>query len=136
MPFRESSPVEERIGLFREYETGAFSVTELCARHGISRETFYVWSAAVRAGSRTGSRREATRSRPVRMRRQVGWPTASSRRGVGFRISARRRSRHGSNGSGPRSTGRRPRRSATSSSARGWWNQRVAGAVRSGRARW
>ncbi|WP_315811377.1 integrase core domain-containing protein [Bradyrhizobium sp. SZCCHNR2028] len=43
MPFRESSPVEQRIGLFREYDTGAFSVTELCARHGISRETFYVW---------------------------------------------------------------------------------------------
>jgi transposase InsO family protein len=43
MPFRESSPVEERIALFREYETGAFSVTELCRRHGISRETFYVW---------------------------------------------------------------------------------------------
>jgi len=43
MPFRESSAVEQRIGLFREYETGAFSVTELCARHGISRETFYVW---------------------------------------------------------------------------------------------
>jgi transposase InsO family protein len=43
MPFRESSPVEERIALFREYETGAFSVTELCARHGISRETFYIW---------------------------------------------------------------------------------------------
>jgi transposase InsO family protein len=43
MPFRERSPVEERIALFREYETGAFSVTELCARHGISRETFYVW---------------------------------------------------------------------------------------------
>src|SRR5919108_1716316 len=43
MPFRESSPMEERIALFREYETGAFSVTELCARYGISRETFYVW---------------------------------------------------------------------------------------------
>ncbi len=43
MPFRESSPVEQRIGLFREYETGVFTVTELCARHGISRETFYVW---------------------------------------------------------------------------------------------
>jgi transposase InsO family protein len=43
MPFRESSPVEERISLFREYETGAFSVSELCTRHGISRETFYVW---------------------------------------------------------------------------------------------
>lgn len=43
MPFRESSPMEERIALFREYETGAFSVIELCARYGISRETFYVW---------------------------------------------------------------------------------------------
>lgn len=43
MPFRESSPMEERIALFREYETGAFSVKELCAQRGISRETFYVW---------------------------------------------------------------------------------------------
>lgn len=43
MPFRESSPVEQRIGLFREYDTGVFTVTELCARHGVSRETFYVW---------------------------------------------------------------------------------------------
>ena len=43
MPFRESSPVEERIALFREYESGAFSVVELCDRFGISRDTFYVW---------------------------------------------------------------------------------------------
>jgi transposase InsO family protein len=52
MPFRESSPVEERIALFREYETGAFSVTELCARHGISRETFYVWKRRRASGER------------------------------------------------------------------------------------
>jgi putative transposase len=52
MPFRESSPVEERIGLFREYETRAFSVTELCARHGISRETFYVWKRRRESGER------------------------------------------------------------------------------------
>ena len=50
MPFRESSPVEERVVLFREYETGAFSVTELCARHGISRETFYVWKRRRESG--------------------------------------------------------------------------------------
>lgn len=43
MPFRDTNPMEERIALFREYETGAFSVTDLCRRHGISRETFYVW---------------------------------------------------------------------------------------------
>jgi transposase InsO family protein len=29
--------------LFREYETGVFTVSDLCRRHGISRETFYVW---------------------------------------------------------------------------------------------
>jgi transposase InsO family protein len=43
MPFRETSPVAERIALKQEFETGAFTVSELCRRHGISRETFYVW---------------------------------------------------------------------------------------------
>jgi transposase-like protein len=43
MPFKETCPVEERIALFREYETGVFTVSDLCRRHGISRETFYVW---------------------------------------------------------------------------------------------
>jgi transposase-like protein len=43
MAFRETSPVAERIALMREFETGVFSVSELCRRHGISRETFYTW---------------------------------------------------------------------------------------------
>jgi transposase InsO family protein len=43
MPFRETNPVAERIALMREFETGVFSVSELCRRHGISRETFYTW---------------------------------------------------------------------------------------------
>jgi transposase InsO family protein len=43
MPFRESCPVEERIALFREYDSGAFSIVDVCTRYGISRETFYVW---------------------------------------------------------------------------------------------
>ncbi len=43
MPFRETSPVAERIALMREFETGVFTASELCRRHGISRETFYVW---------------------------------------------------------------------------------------------
>ena len=33
----------ERIALLRDYETGVFTVAELCRRYGISRETFYVW---------------------------------------------------------------------------------------------
>lgn len=43
MPFRETCAVEERIALFRDHETGVFSVSELCRRYGISRETFYTW---------------------------------------------------------------------------------------------
>ena len=43
MPFRETSPVAERIALLREFDTGVFTVSELCRRHGISRESFYVW---------------------------------------------------------------------------------------------
>jgi transposase InsO family protein len=35
--------MEERIAMFREYDTGAFSVGELARRYGISRETFYQW---------------------------------------------------------------------------------------------
>jgi transposase InsO family protein len=41
MPFRESNRVEERIALMRAHESGAFTVSELCLRYGISRETFY-----------------------------------------------------------------------------------------------
>jgi len=43
MPFKETCPVEERIALMREYEAGAFTVSDLCRRYGISRDTFYVW---------------------------------------------------------------------------------------------
>jgi transposase InsO family protein len=43
MPFVERSRLEQRVGLLLDYDTGAFSVTELCARHGIDRSTFYFW---------------------------------------------------------------------------------------------
>jgi transposase InsO family protein len=42
--------VEERIALLREHESGAFTVADLCARYGISRETFYVWKRRRDAG--------------------------------------------------------------------------------------
>jgi len=43
--------MEERIALFRDYETGVFTVSELCRRHGISRETFYVWKRRRESGN-------------------------------------------------------------------------------------
>ena len=50
MPFKETCPMEERIALFRDYDTGAFTVSELCVLYGISRETFYVWKRRRGAG--------------------------------------------------------------------------------------
>ena len=43
MPFKETCRVEERVMLMSDYDTGAFSVTQLCGRYGISRDTFYLW---------------------------------------------------------------------------------------------
>lgn len=43
MPFEETCPVEERIALAREWKTGVFSVSELCRRFNICRDTFYFW---------------------------------------------------------------------------------------------
>ena len=51
MPFRETCAVEERIALFRDYETGGFTVADLCRRHGISRETFYCWKRRRESGA-------------------------------------------------------------------------------------
>jgi Integrase core domain/Helix-turn-helix domain len=43
MPFKETCPMEERIALLRDHESGVFTVSDLCRRYAISRETFYVW---------------------------------------------------------------------------------------------
>lgn len=50
MPFKETCPVEERIAMLRDYDTGAFSVVELAARYGVSRDTFYLWKQRRESG--------------------------------------------------------------------------------------
>jgi transposase InsO family protein len=50
MPFKETCPVEERIAMLRDFDTGVFSVAEVAKRHGVSRETFYVWKGRRDAG--------------------------------------------------------------------------------------
>ena len=50
MPFVESSRMERRVGLMQDYDTGAFSVTELCARYCIDRSTFYLWRSRRESG--------------------------------------------------------------------------------------
>ena len=43
MPWRETSPMEQRLEFVREYETELFTMTELAAQYGISRKTGYKW---------------------------------------------------------------------------------------------
>jgi putative transposase len=43
MPWCETSPMEQRLQLIHEYETGLWTMTELALEYGISRKTAYKW---------------------------------------------------------------------------------------------
>jgi putative transposase len=43
MPWRETSPMEQRLEFIHEYESGLFTMTELAEQYGISRTTGYKW---------------------------------------------------------------------------------------------
>ena len=60
MPWRETSPMEERLDFIREYESELFTMTELAAQYGISRKTAYKWLARY-AGERTDGLRDRSR---------------------------------------------------------------------------
>ncbi len=43
MPWRETSPMDERMQFVTEYRSGLFTMTELATQYGISRRTGYKW---------------------------------------------------------------------------------------------
>ena len=45
MPWGETSPMEQRLELVREYCSELFTMTELAAQYRISRKTGYEWVA-------------------------------------------------------------------------------------------
>jgi len=52
MPFLETCRLEQRIRMLSDYDGGNWSVGELCARYGVSRQTFYGWRARRAEGER------------------------------------------------------------------------------------
>ena len=50
MPFKETSRMEERVRMLLEHESGNWSVSELCRRHRVCRDTFYEWRKRKRSG--------------------------------------------------------------------------------------
>jgi transposase InsO family protein len=45
--------MEERVRMLLEYESGNWSVSELCRRYGVSRDTFYEWRKRKESGAAT-----------------------------------------------------------------------------------
>jgi putative transposase len=54
MPWRETSPMQQRLEFVREYHTELFTMTELAAHYGISRKTGYKWLAHYEAQGALG----------------------------------------------------------------------------------
>lgn len=43
MPWKEASPMSERIRFIHDHQLGVYDMTELCDRYGVSRKTGYKW---------------------------------------------------------------------------------------------
>ena len=61
MPWRETSPVEQRLEFVREYMSGLFTMTELAAQYQISRKTGYKWLERYDAAGVDGLRDQSRR---------------------------------------------------------------------------
>jgi putative transposase len=120
MPWLETSPMDQRVAFVFDHERGLYTMTDLCARYGFSRKSGYKWLSRFGEDGRRGlaDRSRAPHTCPHRMPQPVAQLLVAARRP------------HPSGGPrkllawlGPRHRGcrgRRPVRSATSSSAGGW----------------
>jgi putative transposase len=54
MPWKDTSPVEQREKFIRDLRFGLFSMVELCERYGVSRKTGYKWVARFEEEGRHG----------------------------------------------------------------------------------
>src|SRR3990170_305917 len=73
MPWRELSPMDEKVRFIEAFRSGIFKFSELCAFFDISRKTGYKWVGRWKEQGRAGleDRSHAVRSCPHRMREDV-----------------------------------------------------------------
>ena len=82
----ETNVLDERLKFVADYESGQWSMTELCERYGVTRPTGYKWLARHRASGRAGladrSRAphtcphrtsDATEALIIEARQEYGW---------------------------------------------------------------
>lgn len=65
MPWRETTPMTERLMMMVDAESGVYTVSSLAARHGVSRKTAYKWMKRLKEEGYEGVTRERS-SRPGR----------------------------------------------------------------------
>jgi len=70
MPWLETSPVEERIQFIDDALSDRFTMSELCARYGVSRRIGYMWLARYAEEGKQGltDRSRAPHSCPHKIR--------------------------------------------------------------------
>ena len=68
MPFMETCRMEERVRMLTDWDSGNWSVAELCRRYGVCRDTFYAWQKRRASGEAAWSvdRSHAARHCPHR----------------------------------------------------------------------
>lgn len=91
MPFKETCWVEERIAMFRDWDTGAFTVSDLSGRYGVSRETFYVWKRRRESGEERWFEERSRVPGHCRHATPAGQIARTSPCASGFRALVRRR---------------------------------------------
>jgi hypothetical protein len=82
MPWLEATPMEQRERFIRDHAGGLYTMTELCARHSISRKTGYKWLERFDEGGRAalGDRSRAPLHCPHRMAGDMADLICSARR--------------------------------------------------------
>jgi transposase InsO family protein len=73
MPWKYINKEEQRLDLVRQMMAGRISVTELCRRFGISRQTAYKWLKSYQKGRRRGLRDRARRPHHLAGRTSALW---------------------------------------------------------------
>lgn len=61
MPWRERSPMDERVQFISDYQRQLWTMTEICDRYGISRKTGYKWIARYTATGAAGLAERSSR---------------------------------------------------------------------------
>jgi hypothetical protein len=120
MPWRHTSPMDQKTPFIADYLRDRLSVTERCALYGISRKPAYQWIDRYLRHARKASK--SNRVGPARRpaTRLTTWWRRSSTHGAGIRPGVRRSWWRSSVHAIPAGPGQPARRSVTSSAATIW----------------